>query len=155
DVMERAEFAIEISKRNRWLLAIALDTLSLGRAWLMKTVREENRDFTRALEYVNRAVTGLRESGNQDDLPRGLFARAECFRLMKQYSKAWDDLKEAFEIAEMGDMKLHLCDYHLEAGRLCAAEGKEKEAEQHFQVAKEMIEETGYFRRKKEVRSKK
>ncbi|NIO07114.1 MAG: tetratricopeptide repeat protein, partial [Deltaproteobacteria bacterium] len=27
DVMERAEFAIEISKRNRWLLAIALDTL--------------------------------------------------------------------------------------------------------------------------------
>jgi hypothetical protein len=55
----------------------------------------------------------------------------------------------------MGGMKLFLCDYHLEAARLCAAEGKDKEADQHFQVAKEMIEETGYLRRKNEVEKKK
>jgi tetratricopeptide (TPR) repeat protein len=102
DVMARAEFAIEISKRNRWLLTIALDTLSLGRAWLLKTVREEGRDFTRAREYLDRAVTGLREAGAQHHLPRGLLARAECYRFMKHYANARDDLNEAVEIAEMG-----------------------------------------------------
>jgi hypothetical protein len=70
---------------------------------------------------------------------------------MKQYANAWDDLKEAEEIAEMGGMKLFLCDYHLEAARLCAAQGKDKEAEQHFTIAKKIIEETGYHRRDKEV----
>ncbi len=155
DVMARAEKTLEWEKEEGWLLDISLDTLSLGRAWLLKTVREESRDFTRAREYLNRAVTGLREAGTNDHLPRGLFARAECYRFMKHYSNARDDLNEAFEIAEMGGMKLFLCDYHLEAARLCAAEGKDKEAQQHFQVAKEMIEETGYLRRKNEVRSKK
>jgi len=152
DVMARAEKTLEwaiIEKAP--LLTLALDTLSLGRAWLLKTVREESRDFTRAREYLDRAVTGLRESGNQDDLPRGLLARAECYRLMEQYANSWDDLKEAEEIAEMGGMKLHLCDYHLEAARLCAAEGKDKEADDHFSKARELIEETGYLRRKKEV----
>jgi tetratricopeptide (TPR) repeat protein len=117
----------------------------------MKTVREEGRDFTRAMDYLNRAVTGLRESGDQDMLALALIKRAECYRYMKQYANAWDDLKEAEEIAEMGGMKLHLCDYHLEAGRLCAAQGKDKEAKDHFRIAKEMIEETGYHRRDKEV----
>jgi hypothetical protein len=67
---------------------------------------------------------------------------------------ARDDLKEAVEIAEMGGMKLHLCGYHLEAARLCAAEGKDKDADYHFSMARELIEETGYLRRKKEVERK-
>jgi hypothetical protein len=48
-------------------------------------------------------------------------------------------------------MKLHLCDYHPEAGRLCHAQGKMEETAEHFQAAKTIIEETGYFRRKKEL----
>jgi tetratricopeptide (TPR) repeat protein len=154
DVMARAEKTLEWSSEEGFILDISLDTLSLGRAWLLKTVREEGRDFTRAREYLNRAVTGLREYGSYQHLPRGLFVRAECFRLMKQFSRAWDDLKEAEEIAEMGGMKLFLCDYHLEAARLCAAEGKDKEADQHFRKARELIEETGYLRRKNEVEKK-
>jgi tetratricopeptide (TPR) repeat protein len=154
DVMARAEENLEGDSKEGWILDISLHTLSLGRAWLLKTVREEGRDFTRAREYLDRAVTGLRESGYQYYLPLGLFARAECYRFMKQYANAWDDLKEAEEIAEMGGMKLHLCDYHLEAARVCAAEGKDKDAGQHFQVAREMIEETGYLRRKNEVEKK-
>ncbi|HLP60038.1 MAG TPA: hypothetical protein VK186_14450, partial [Candidatus Deferrimicrobium sp.] len=63
---------------------------------------------------------------------------------------AHDDLFEAREIAELGHMKLHLCDYHLEAGRLCEAEGKSDEAGGHFREAKAIVEETGYGRRKKE-----
>jgi hypothetical protein len=48
-------------------------------------------------------------------------------------------------------MKLHLVDYHLEAGRVCSAEGKSHEAKEHFETAAEMIEETGYHRRDEEV----
>ncbi|MDQ1350287.1 MAG: hypothetical protein QG657_588 [Acidobacteriota bacterium] len=55
------------------------------------------------------------------------------------------------EIAETGEMKLHLCDYHLEAGRLCSAEGKKTEAAEHVHIAAELIEKTGYYRRKKEL----
>jgi len=73
------------------------------------------------------------------------------FTLQKQFSKAWDDLNEALEIVELGSMKLHLVDYHLEAGRLCEDEGKHDQAKTHFETAAKMIEETGYHRRDKEV----
>jgi hypothetical protein len=49
-------------------------------------------------------------------------------------------------------MKLYIVDYHLEAGRLCQDEGKHDQAVTHFKTAAEMIEETGYHRRDKEVK---
>ncbi|NIM11320.1 MAG: hypothetical protein GTO45_04955, partial [Candidatus Aminicenantes bacterium] len=154
EVMERAEKTLEWAiQQGVSLLDIAINNLSLGRVWMMKLETEGSSDFTRAMEYLDQAVTGLREAGTNDHLPRGLLVRAECYRLMKQFSSAWDDLEEAEEIAELGSMKLYLCDYHLEAGRLYLAEKKNKQADHHFSIAKEMIEETGYFRRKNEVGS--
>ena len=50
-------------------------------------------------------------------------------------------------------MKLHLCDYHLEAARLCEAQGKTSDAAEHSRTADALIEETGYYRRKNELRS--
>jgi tetratricopeptide (TPR) repeat protein len=150
EVNKRAEMALEIAIINRQLISIALDTLTLGRAAMMQAI-EQGTDFTRAAEHLDRAVQGLRESGDQGELPQGLLARAECYRRQKQFSKAWGDLNEALEIAELGSMKLHLVDYHLEAGRLCEAEGKTVEAKEHFKKAAKLIEETGYHRRDKEV----
>jgi hypothetical protein len=46
-------------------------------------------------------------------------------------------------------MKLFLCDYHLEAAWLCAVEKKETEAAEHARKAAELIEETGYYRKKR------
>ena len=40
---------------------------------------------------------------------------------------------------------------HLETARLCRAGGKGQEAEGHRLKAKELIDETGYLRRKKEL----
>ena len=76
------------------------------------------------------------------------------YRLRGEYGSAWVDLSEAHEIAEAGDMKLHLCDYHLEVARLCAAEGKESEAKEHERIAEEMIEEMEYFRKKRVMNDK-
>ena len=105
-----------------------------------------------AVEHLDLAVSGLREAGQQWFLVPGLLARAECYRRQQQFSLAWDDLNEALEIAESGSMKLHLVDYHLEAGRLCQAEGNKVGADEHFKIAAKMIEETGYHRRDKKVK---
>jgi hypothetical protein len=48
-------------------------------------------------------------------------------------------------------MKLFLADYHLEAARLCGAEGNDKDALKHLERAKALIGETGYHRRDSEV----
>jgi len=151
EVRERAEKALEIAKRNKWLLEIALDNLTLGRAGMMPAI-DQGTDFNRAAAHLDRAVQGLREAGSQHHLPRGLLARAECYRRQQQFSKARDDLNEALEIAESGSMKLYIVDYHLEAARLCQAEGNKIGADEHFKKAAEMIDETGYHRRDKEVK---
>ncbi len=157
EVLERAEKLLEWETEG-WLLDISLDKLSLGRAWMMSALEKtpidappHNEKMSRAMTFLEEAVEGLRKSGNQDDLPRGLLARAEGYRHLKDYARARDDLAEALDIAELGGMKLFICDYHLEAGRLCHDQGMEKEAEEHLRVAKELVEETKYFRREKEA----
>jgi tetratricopeptide (TPR) repeat protein len=153
EVIERAGKALEIAKENKWLLEMALDRLILGRAWLEHARQDHGSDpraepWTRARHFLDRAVTGLREAQRQDYLPRSLIARSSCSRLRGDFENAWADLSEVLEIAESGDMKLHLCDFHLEAARLCIAEGKKTEAAEHSRKAEELIEETGYFRRR-------
>ncbi len=148
EVMERAEKALEIAKRHGWLLEIALDHLTLGRAWMIRAKTENSGDFSRAAAFLEQAVTGLRKASRNDFLPRALIARAECYRRMRDFSKARENLDEAKEIAELGGMKLLLCDYHLEAGKLCQDQGKENEAAEHLQTAERLIEETKYYRKK-------
>ena len=151
EVTERAEKVLEIAKRNNWLLAIALDNLSLGRASLLQAVAEGAHDLTPAAMYLHQAVEGLRKSGYQDELPRGLLARAAFFRLMQDFVNAWTDLAEVFEIADRSGMQLHLTDYHLEAGRLCLAAGHKDDAKQHLDAARALIQATGYHRRDADV----
>jgi tetratricopeptide (TPR) repeat protein len=153
-VRERAEKALEIVLNgSRHLLDIALNKLSLGRTHLQEAREGGSGDFERAAGFLDQAVTGLREAGYQEFIPRGLLARAGLYREMGDYEKAWADLKEAQEIAVWGEMKLHLTDYHLEAARLCGAEGKEEEARGHLERAKALIEETGYRRRLPEIKN--
>jgi tetratricopeptide (TPR) repeat protein len=117
-------------------------------------------DLVQAAQYLEQAVAGLREAGTQDHLPRGLLARAALFRVMHQFDKAWIDLQEAHEIAERGEMRLFLVDYHLEAARLTMEQvadsgGQDKvsweAARKHVEKAAELIEKTGYHRRDREV----
>jgi len=146
EVRARAEQALAIAKRYGRLLDIALDHLTLGRVALSGHKKPQLAEGKILLDL---AVAGLRESGYQSYLPRGLLARAECFRLLQNYALAHENLKEARDIAQLGGMKLHLCDYYLEMARLCLAEGKEKAAAENQEKAEKLIEETGYGRRKK------
>jgi len=161
EVQKRARQTLEWVTQQNWLLDIALDTLSLGRAFLLLAlsgIEGQAQSFAQARDYLQQSVAGLREAGTQDHLPRGLFARAALYRSQNEFAPAWADLEEAREIAERGEMKLHLADYHLEACRLVLAEGGERraksverKAKEHLETAAKMIEEMGYGRRRPEV----
>jgi nucleoside phosphorylase/tetratricopeptide (TPR) repeat protein len=160
DVQNRANQSLAIAETiNSDLLSIALDHLSLGRVHLLQAqVVEAHRDAPQrdaslrdAATYLDRAVDGLRQAGQQDDLPRGLLARTELRRVMGQLDKAQRDLDEAFSIATRGGMRLHEADCHLAYARLYLARGEKDEARKSLAKAKHIIEQTGYHRRDKEV----
>ncbi len=186
EVRERASQSLEWAKQNNaQLLTFALCNLSLGRAHLLQSQQTsevfETSEVSQALTYLNRAVDGLRESGNQDYLPRGLLARAEYYRVAGAVERCQRDLDEAFSIATRGGMGLHLADCHLEYARLSlraiakqspgdgttpngegiAYSSSTMSAEErrlamtfvheHLSIAKEMIAKMGYHRRDKEV----
>ena len=168
EVIKRAENTIKIAKRNNWLLAIALDQLTLGKAYLLKL------DYTQALHYLDQVVSSLIKAGHIEFLPHGLLTRTTYYTKTRNFKTkhqaAWQDLDETFEIATFGDMKLYLCDYHLEASRNIATQliefdkgdiktfvaidnGLEsqptrdemvKRLDEHFETAKKMIDELPY-----------
>jgi nucleoside phosphorylase/tetratricopeptide (TPR) repeat protein len=151
EVKERAARTLEWAKRHFGLLDIALDNLSLGRAWLLEAQPAGAGDTTQAAEFLQRAVDTLRQAGQMDFLPYGLLARAELRRVRGGYEGAERDLAEVLRIATRGGMGLHLADYHLESARLYLAQGNQDKARERWETAREMIERMGYHRRDKEV----
>ena len=151
EVQDRAAQTLEMVKKHRWLLDIALDNLSLGQAELAQVQQEGKGDLSRAAEHLDQAVDGLHQSGNQDDIPRGFLARAALHRVRGDFERARRNLDEAMSIAERGQMGRHQADAHLESARLYLAMGEEHEAREHLATATEMIGRMGYHRRDGEV----
>ncbi|MGA9772789.1 MAG: restriction endonuclease [Blastocatellia bacterium] len=150
-VKERTIQTLEIAKDNNWLLSIALDNLSLARAWLLEAQQTGTGNTSQAAGFLQRAVEGLRKAGRMDYLPNGLLTRAELHRVRGDYDRAERDLAETLRIATRGPMGLHLADYHLESARLHLAQGNRDKAREHLATAREMIERMGYHRRDNEV----
>ncbi|MEN9502255.1 MAG: hypothetical protein RI964_1540 [Pseudomonadota bacterium] len=144
---ERAKYVLEISRKNGFLLDIALGQLILGCTYL----QQEN--FTQATHWLEQAVSGLRASGNQSHLPLGLLVRTTLLHHTHDFVRARQDLQEVFDIAEPAGMRLHLTDYHLEMARLLIAEEdySSDSINGHLNYAVKLISETGYHRRDKEL----
>ncbi|MCP4663132.1 MAG: hypothetical protein GY856_47685 [bacterium] len=151
EVSDRANYDIEIARSNNWLLDIALDHLSLGCAHLGLALTSPTADFTVATKHLDRAVDGLRQSGSEHHIPRGLLARAALHRLCGDAPAAAADLAEAEEIAERGHMRLYEADAHLGWTRLHLRTG-DGDAARHLGRARELVTSTGYGRREREVR---
>jgi tetratricopeptide (TPR) repeat protein len=177
EVLERVRTTIKIAENNNSLLDIALNKLSIGKALMLQAVDNKVASFSEAPDYLNRAVDGLREANRPDYLPLALFAHATLSRHQKNFLKSWTDLDEAREIAEYGQMRLHLTDYHLEAcrnikaqlaitsdsssefeiienGETLSLSKEEMQArfQEHFKEAKRLVKETGYHRRDGELK---
>jgi tetratricopeptide (TPR) repeat protein len=184
---DRAGRTLEWAKRRSFLLDIALDTLTVGRAYLgialthaasqrpAATVRD---DASTARVRLNEAIDSLRAAGQLNELACGLLARAAFSCSVGDRDGAARDLDEVEEIAELGPMRLHLCDMALERARLAFAriaafaplnglidDGPQKpappgaeesarlaeEARANLATARELIERCGYHRRDEEL----
>jgi tetratricopeptide (TPR) repeat protein len=155
EVRGRAEETILIAERNSWLLDIALDHLSLGRAFLGLALTASGLaevGLAKAEEHLAHAVKGLLQAGREDITPQGLLSLATLLRFRGDLPGAEANLSDALEIAERGPMRLHECDAHLEWARLCRQRGDRDGQQEHVARARRLVEETGYGRRGREVR---
>ncbi|HZW26677.1 MAG TPA: SEFIR domain-containing protein [Gallionella sp.] len=157
-VSARAAQTIKIAERNNWLLDIALDHLTLGRAALYAALLKGASPSCH--ESIEQAVDGLRRAGQSDYLPRGLLTRAWLRVLESNSEAAKADLDEALEIAERGTMPLFMADIYLHRARLFFREaeypwhnedGTPRSAQQDLAKAWRLIEKHGYWRRKEEL----
>jgi tetratricopeptide (TPR) repeat protein len=155
EVLEQALQTLEWALEHGFLLDIALNHLTLGRAHLGLALTASVDDRTAGLAQtagsLERAVDGLRRAGQEQYLPNGLLARAALRRFRADFTGAAADLAEALEIAERGRMRLHECDAHLEGARLCRDQGGLDATRRHLARARELVNETGYERREREV----
>jgi hypothetical protein len=161
-VSQRAVQTLAWVTTQNWLLDIALDHLTLGRAALYAVILEGVAfdQFGPCRESLQHAVDGLRRSGNQDNLPRGLLTRAWLRFLTGARTgpeSAQGDLDEAWEIAERGPMPLFMADVHLHRARLIGL-SKDRTAsypwtslQDDLKKARDLIEKHGYWRRKEEL----
>jgi len=162
---------------QNWLLEIALDHLTLGRAALYAGVLEGRAelplhpnfpdaqqrvsaedDWSIARHELDATVAGLRRAGQQFMLPNGLLTRAWLRFLTGVRTgpeSAQEDLDEAWEIAERGPMKLFLADIHLHRARLFFREKEYPKAwispQADLAAAEKLIKDCGYHRRDEEL----
>jgi tetratricopeptide (TPR) repeat protein len=166
-VSQRAVQTLKIAERNNWLLDIALDHLTLGRAALYEAILgSPNSDLRIAISEIDAAIAGLHRAAHNEFIVRGLLTQAWLrFRTGARSGteSAQEDLDEAWEIAERGPMKLHLADIHLTRARLFggrkAGTGNRKEETAYpwespasdLAAAEKLIKDCGYHRRDEEL----
>jgi tetratricopeptide (TPR) repeat protein len=154
EVAQRASQSIEIAERQGWLLDIALDHLTFGRAALYQGVLTDSKTdqaepLQSAREELATAVDGLRRAGTFHHVPIALLSRAWLRFLDGNRDGAQADLDEAWQIAERGPMRLLIANVHLHRARLFHAVTPYpwKRAEDDLAGARKLIEECGYHRR--------
>lgn len=130
DAREHAAQTLPWAHQHLGLLAIALNTLALGRAHLSLAVQGTrsglsaetvHNDAREAAVRLEEAVEHLRAAAQNEYLACGLFGRAAFRRAVGDWDGAARDLHEVEEIAEPGPMRLCLCDCALERARLALA----------------------------------
>jgi tetratricopeptide (TPR) repeat protein len=142
-VSELTTYNLAVAEKNSWLLDIALDHLTLTRAALYK-IHTVSPVPQATYSHADIAVNAFRESGQMDELPRGLLTRAWIRFLSGDIPGCQEDLDEAWEIAERGPMPLFQADILLYRARLF----RDRDA---LAEARRLIEKHGYHRRDEEL----
>lgn len=151
DVRKRAGLTLIWANEHEFTLDIALNHLTLGRAYLVGVQRNTGGDLANATAHLQQAVDGLHKAGYQVDLLLGLLARADLHIHMREFANARRDLNEAMTIATRCGFRLHECDAHLGHARLAIAEGNVADARTQVEKARAIINETGYHRRDRDL----
>jgi hypothetical protein len=158
EVEQRAAQTLKWATTQNWLLDVALDHLTLGRAALYRGVLTDSKTeqadaFQVAHSQLTAAVDGFRRAGTTHHIPRGLLSRAWLRSIEGDAPGAQTDLDEAWQIAERGPMRLFMADIHLYRARLFHAVTPYpwKSAKDDLAAARKLIDECGYHRRDEEL----
>ncbi len=148
-----------------------------------KNQQEHHKIMQTAKNWIYQAVDDLRKAGQEDLIVRSLLIRANYHRwsllltdiynstgmektnkhmyiskkvnLQEIQNNALQDLQEAYELTNRGNMRLHLTDYYLESARLMLTikqPTSKRLIKEHIKNAKQLIEKTGYKRRLPELK---
>ena len=148
DVRKRVETASEwVERETQDILSIALDHLTLGRTYLLEALLQSatpnsQSALEQAEHHLNGSVSFLRQAGDQDELPRGLLARAALRRVQERFDSAERDLAEAESIAERGSMLIWQIDAAIELCRLHLARDERDAARESLELAKGLVKKT-------------
>jgi len=140
-VVVRGEHSLEIAIGSSRLFDISLDHLTLASAY------RQLGNTTRATDYFEKAMSGIRKAGKIEFTPMFLIDRANFYLDQQRFDEALRDLTEAWQIIKRSDMKLYAVDYHLAMSRYARVQQPEK-VQFHENEAKKLIEATGYHLRK-------
>jgi len=102
-----------------------------------------------ASNEFDQAVVDIRKAGRIDHVPTFLLERAKYYRYQGDREKAESDLAEAQDIIDRCDMKLYAVDALLLRGNLKCDKNQDATAE--FEMARDLIEATGYHLRDGEL----
>jgi tetratricopeptide (TPR) repeat protein len=137
----------------------ALYALCEGLAFLLKGLRDNQNQFQKAKDILQRALHMVGDAGFTENIIRGLLAMTKVYRLLGELGSAQQHLRKAEELAKHGEMKLHQADCLLERTWLCLAKYHSaprrswlKKAELKLTNAKAAVEEISYGRRRPEIR---
>jgi tetratricopeptide (TPR) repeat protein len=158
-VSERAAQTLKAAKRNRVLLDIARDNLTLGRAKLYAALLSSDSScsfISPSFDFIDFVLADLRRAQEQHTLIAGLLTCAWLRSLIGAHTgseNAQSDLDEAWEIAERGPMRLFLADIHLHRARLFFRELPYPWTSPKADIAeaRRLIEKHGYCRRQEEL----
>lgn len=145
EVERRATTTLPWVVEENWLLAIALDHLTLARAGLLRAiVAGPLPQPALDLPHIPAALHGLRAAGAVEFIARALLTAALYHFVRGEHDLTRKHLAEAQQIAERGPMPLFLADIHLHRARLFHAPPALAEAAR-------LIRTLGYGRRYQEL----
>lgn len=143
-ILKRGKYGLSV-KTTKPLLDNAFNHFTLAR-----TYQALQQPETARTEF-DLAILGIQDAKLTLFTPLFYIYRANFYLTQNQLDPALADLNSAWEIIERCGMKLYAVDYLLIHGRYSLATANFDTALNHFQEAKQLIEETGYHLRDAEL----
>jgi len=140
-ILERANYALTISKRNNWLLDISFDYLTFAKTY------QALQQIDEAQTHFNLAIQGIQNAKKVEFFPEFYLSRALFYLEQNQLDSCKADVETANQIIERCGMKLYATDAALLQSRYYLKKDDRPQATYFCDLADQLIDETDYHLR--------